>query len=141
MDWNRNGRDSFTISGDLYAQSDGESVQATSYTAPYSFVADANEALTGGNFVARWKRVQGDGNDIQIEAYYDRTNRFEPNFGEIRSVYDIDFLQRIQCRVAAHHLLGAGRAPQSRQGYRGGVRPDIYAFYAHRFPADGVLPG
>ncbi len=36
VDWAKNERDNFTVQGDIYDQADGESVQATSYTPPYS---------------------------------------------------------------------------------------------------------
>ncbi len=36
-----------------------------------------------------------DGGDIQLQAYYDRTNRYEPNFGERRNTFDVDFLQHL----------------------------------------------
>ena len=106
MDWNKNQRDTFTIQGDVYGESAGESVQAISYTQPYSQIVDANAPLSGGNIMGRWKRVMSDGNDIQLQVYYDRTNRHEPNFGEIRSTFDIDFLQRI--RLWARHQISWG---------------------------------
>jgi iron complex outermembrane receptor protein len=96
MDWTPDNRDSFTLQGDAYDEVAGESVVATSYTQPYSSVVDGNAFLSGGNILARWKRVQSEGNDIQIQAYYDRTTRGEPNFGEIRNTFDIDYLQRIR---------------------------------------------
>ena len=37
-----------------------------------------------------------DSNDIQVQAYYDRTNRYEPNLGDDRDTLDIDFLQRLR---------------------------------------------
>jgi iron complex outermembrane receptor protein len=96
MDWAVDQRDSLTLQGDAYDEVAGESVVATSYTAPYSSVVDGNALLSGGNLLARWKRTQSEGNDIQIQAYYDRTTRGEPNFGEIRNTFDLDYVQRIR---------------------------------------------
>jgi iron complex outermembrane receptor protein len=96
MDWEPNGRDSLTLQGDLYIEEAGERVTATSYTPPYSQNIDANADLSGGNVLARWNRKISDGDDIQLQAYYDRTNRHEPNFGELRNTFDIDFLQRLR---------------------------------------------
>jgi iron complex outermembrane receptor protein len=95
LDWKKNDRDSFTVQGDIYAEDAGESVQSVSYTAPYSQIVDANAQLSGGNLVAQWKRKVNEGNDLQVQVYYDRTNRHEPNFGELRNTFDADFLQRL----------------------------------------------
>ena len=95
IDWRRNDRDTFTVQGDLYAQETGESVNVVSYTQPYSLIVDSNESLSGGNLLARWERTINPGNDFRLQVYYDRTNRHESNFGELRNSFDFDFLQRI----------------------------------------------
>ena len=96
IDWARDERDSFNLQGDIYDQADGESVQATSYTPPYSQILNSAAHLSGGNIMVRWTRTQGEGKDIQVQAYYDRANRHEPNFGDIRDTFDVDFLQRFR---------------------------------------------
>ncbi len=108
-DWNRSNSDSFTFQGDLYFETAGERVQATSYTPPFSQTIDANAHNSGGNIMGKWKHVLGDGDDIQIQAYYDRTNRHEPNFGELRDTFDVDFLQhfRVRARQSITYGLGA----------------------------------
>ncbi len=69
---------------------------------------DGNANLSGANLLARWKRTVNDGNDFQLQIYYDRTNRFEPNFGEIRNTGDIDFLQRIRAPWGQQIYWGLG---------------------------------
>jgi iron complex outermembrane recepter protein len=108
MDWSERGRDSFTLQGDLYDELAGERVQAVSYTPPYSQNVDANAQLSGGNVMGRWKRILGQSNDIQLQAYYDRTNRHEPNFGELRNTFDVDFIQHLGFARAATDFLGSG---------------------------------
>jgi iron complex outermembrane receptor protein len=95
MDWRPNGRDTFTLQGDIYDEAAGERVQVVTYAAPYSQNVDANALLSGGNTVGRWERVISDRNSIRVQFYYDRTNRHEPNFGELRNSFDFDFLQRV----------------------------------------------
>lgn len=95
MDW-AEGRDSFTLQGDLYDEIAGKSVGATSYTPPYSQTIDADALLSGGNVLARWQRVINPGNDIQVQVYYDRVERHTPNYIENRDTYDIDYLQRLR---------------------------------------------
>jgi iron complex outermembrane receptor protein len=108
MDWTRNDRDAFTLQGDLYDEEAGESVQATSYTQPYSQILDRAARLSGGNIMARWKRTMAEGEDLQLQVYYDRTNRYEPNFGDLRDTFDVDFLQRLRLRARQEISWGLG---------------------------------
>jgi len=108
-DWTKSDRDTFTFQGDLYDEGAGESVVATTYAPPYQFVLDGTSHLSGGNFLARWQRTLGEGNDFQLQAYYDRTDRHEPNFADYRSTADVDFLDRFRlpCRQQISWGLGA----------------------------------
>jgi iron complex outermembrane receptor protein len=112
MDWNENDRDVFTLQGDIYDEEAGESVQATSYTPPNSQFIDANALLSGMNILGRWKRTLSEGNDIQVQLYYDRTNRNEANFAEIRNTFDIDYLQRLRLPGRQEITWGAGGRAQ-----------------------------
>jgi len=91
-DWTESNRDTFTFQGDMYDEGAGESVVATTYAPPYQQVLDGTAHLSGGNLLARWQRTLGEGNDFQLQAYYDRTDRREPNFADYRSTADVDFL-------------------------------------------------
>ncbi len=108
MEWNRSSNDTFTLQGDLYGEEAGESVGATSYTPPYSRVVDANADLSGGNFMARWQKTTSAGDEIQVQTYYDRTNRHEPNFGEIRNTFDVDFIHHLRRRFHQEITWGLG---------------------------------
>jgi iron complex outermembrane receptor protein len=108
MDWTRNNRDSFTLQGDVYDEEAGKSVGATSYTPPFSQTLDANATLNGENILGRWKRTLSEGNDIQVQAYYDRTDRHAPNYIEIRNTFDVDFLQRIRLPARQEISWGLG---------------------------------
>jgi iron complex outermembrane receptor protein len=93
-DWTGNSRDTVTVQGDIYDEGAGEIVTATSYTPPYSQTLNRAARLSGGNVLARWTRDLGNGNNFQLQAFYDRTNRRESNFIDLRSTYDVDFLDR-----------------------------------------------
>ncbi len=108
MDWAKSAQDSFTLQGDLYDERAGESVSAVNYTPPFSQVLVGDEVLSGGNIVGRWTRTFGSGDDIQLQAYYDRTNRYEPNFGDIRNTFDVDFLERLHLGSRHHVSWGLG---------------------------------
>ncbi|HEY3930566.1 MAG TPA: TonB-dependent receptor [Candidatus Koribacter sp.] len=93
VDWQRDPANNFTFQGDIYDDRDGESVVATTYAPPYQQVLDDYARLSGGNFLARWDREQGEGKSFELQAYYDRTNRREPNFADLRDTFDLDFTQ------------------------------------------------
>src|SRR5271168_4479612 len=75
MEWTKNERDSFALQGDIYDERAGESVSSVNYTPPFSQVVIGNADLSGGNLLGRWTRKFREGEDIQLQAYYDRTNR------------------------------------------------------------------
>jgi len=114
MDWAKSDRDSITVQGDIYDEGAGESVVATSYTAPFSQVINGTALLSGGNILARWKRAQGEGRDFQIQGYYDRTNRREPNFGDLRDTFDVDFLDRF--RLPGRQQISWGGGARASRG-------------------------
>ena len=108
MDWNEKIATPSPCKATCTTKSPAKALQATSYTPPYSQIIDANALLSGGNILGRWKRILSDGNDIQVQVYYDRTNRQTPNFGEIRNTFDIDFLQRLRLPARQEVTWGLG---------------------------------
>lgn len=107
MDW-AEARDTFNLQGDVYNEIAGKSVQATSYTPPYSQILDANAFLSGENIMGHWKRVVNDGNDIQVQIYFDRVDRRTPNYIEIRDTFDVDFLERLRLPAREELTWGLG---------------------------------
>ncbi len=93
-DFAMDAQNSFTVEGDIYDEGAGETVTATTYAPPYSQIFRGTELLSGGNILARWERVQGEAKDFQLQAFYDRTDRREPNFADYRNTVDVDFLDR-----------------------------------------------
>ena len=120
MDLAANGRDKFTLQGDLYDEGAGESVEATSYTrALLARSSTGTHAFPGATFLAGWKRTLGEGDDIQVQAYYDRTNRHEPNFTEIRDTFDVDFMERFRLAARTRFPGDWARASAGAQSDRG----------------------
>ncbi len=94
MDWNTGARDTWRLQGDVYGQHFGERVAAASYNPPANYDLSGNAPLYGGNLLWSWRRVQGEGKDIELEAYYAHDTRDELNFGDIRNDVDVDFVDR-----------------------------------------------
>jgi iron complex outermembrane receptor protein len=98
MDWNANARYSYRLQGDVYGQDFGEIVPVTTYNPPAAIFIHGDASLYGGNVLWNWRRVEGEGRDIQLSAYYDHTTRNELNFGDLRNTVNVDFLNRFPLR-------------------------------------------
>ena len=107
-DWDRNDRDTFTFQGDIYREGAGEATTYSLYSPPSQVNAYGTAYLTGGNLLGRWKHVQNAGSDFQLQAYFDRTNHFEPEFGETRDTFDVDFLDHLTLPGQQNFLWGLG---------------------------------
>jgi len=101
-------RDSFTFQGDLYNGDAGQSVGITTYSPPYTTNVQQSAEFAGGNLLGRWKRTLGAGSDIQLQTYYDRTNREQSSFAESRDTFDIDFIHHLPLPGRQDFLWGLG---------------------------------
>src|ERR1700730_14435802 len=101
-------RDTFTFQGDLYNGDAGQSVGITTYSPPYMTNVQQSAELAGGNLLGRWKRTLGAGSDIQLQTYYDRTNREQSSFAESRDTFDVDFIHHLPLRWRQDFLWGLG---------------------------------
>lgn len=124
MDFAANGRDNFTVQGDIYDETAGETVTSVTYAPPYSQIVQGTEFLSGGNILARWQRVQGEGKDIQVQAFYDHTARNEPNFADYRNTFDVDFLDRF--RLYGRHQISWGFGARSSNGRNPTIVSGLY---------------
>jgi iron complex outermembrane receptor protein len=93
MDWQKGEKDTFTVQGDIYRGESGESIEIGSFFPPAEMAEQGEDYVTGGNLLARWQHRTGEGSDIQIQAYFDRTNRQDFELGETRDTFDVDFVQ------------------------------------------------
>jgi iron complex outermembrane receptor protein len=92
-DWKSGEKDTFTVQGDIYRGESGERTFIASFSPPAETQQDAKAYFSGGDLLARWQHTTGAGSDIQIQAYFDRTNRQDLELGETRDTFDIDFVQ------------------------------------------------
>jgi iron complex outermembrane receptor protein len=107
-DWDITGRDSLTMQGDAYDSLAGESVRVTSLSPPFSTVVNKNAELSGANLLARWKRILSGRSEIQIQMYYDRVNRLQPNQAEHRDTWDFDLVHHLTLSRRQDFIWGFG---------------------------------
>jgi len=108
VDWEGNPRDTVTLQGDIYDEGVGQSTTFGLYSPPGQMTLDGLAKLAGGNVLGHWKRVLTDRSDIQVQAYFDHTNHFEPEIGESRNTYDVDFLHHMTLQGNQDFLWGLG---------------------------------
>lgn len=113
----------FTLEGDLYYEAVGEGVSATTYNPPQTSNIFGNTTLSGGDIVGIYKRKLR-GIDFQLETYYDRTNRHELNFADLRDTFDIDVV--FHQHVAHRHDLTYGMGTRFSYGRNPVVVSGLY---------------
>lgn len=94
-DWDVNGRDRLTMQGDLYKGQTGDQLTNATYAPPYQQPLTQNVDVFGANLLGRWKREMNATSDMSLQWYYDRTNRTDLNFTELRDTLDVDFQYRV----------------------------------------------
>jgi iron complex outermembrane recepter protein len=62
---------------------------------------ESKVSVSAGDAVARWSRAFSSDSDISLQVYYDRYNRFEEGFHEIRDTVDFDFHQHL--KIGSRH--------------------------------------
>ena len=67
---------------------------------------EGNADFSGQNVVAAWRHAFESGSDIEIRAYYDRTDRTDLNYREVRNTVDFDFIHHVPHGV--HDIIWGG---------------------------------
>src|SRR4030095_10703877 len=106
LDWTPSERDSVTISGGAYGMEAGSSLNISTYSPPALRTLVGNTESSGQNVVAAWKRTFQSGSDIQVHGYFDRTDRNDLNYREVRTTVDLDFIHHIP--VGRHDIIWGG---------------------------------
>jgi iron complex outermembrane receptor protein len=107
-DWKRGEKDAFTVQGDIYSAGSGESSFLASFSPPAETVRNDVSSASGGNLLARWQHTTAEGSDVQIQAYFDRTNRVGVEGGETRDKFDVDFIHHLRTHDKQELTWGLG---------------------------------
>ena len=98
LDWNPNFRDSVSLSGSAYKMGAGSRLAISTYSPPAITNVEGTPDFSGQNVTGSWRRTYTSGSDIQIRAYYDRTDRNDLNYREVRNTFDVDFIHHVPSR-------------------------------------------
>jgi iron complex outermembrane receptor protein len=88
-------RDQLTVQGDVYGGEAGQALQVSSYSPPANPIVYGGRTFNGQNVMAAWRRDLASGGDVQVRAYFDRTERHELNYREVRNTFDVDFVHHL----------------------------------------------
>jgi iron complex outermembrane receptor protein len=111
FDLSKSTEDTYTLQGDMYTGKVGQTVTVASLVHPYLKTFDQNTSLSGGNVLFRWEHVfSGKSNNMDLQVYYDRTERSDNTVQEDRDTVDFDFQH--------HFLLGQRHEITWGLGYR-----------------------
>jgi iron complex outermembrane receptor protein len=95
LDWRPTLRDSVTIQGDIYGTEAGGKLRLNRLDPPSNPAVEENGFFSGQNVMLAWQRVLDSGADLQLRTYYDRTDRQDLHYREVRHTFDADFIHHI----------------------------------------------
>ncbi len=107
IDWAPSNRDTVSISARAYDMAAGSKLGLSTYSPPALVNVEGTAEFSGQNADATWRRTFQSGSNIQVRAYFDRTDRSDLNYREVRNTVDVDFIHRVP--LGAHDIIwGAG---------------------------------
>jgi iron complex outermembrane receptor protein len=95
-DWELSRDRTVTVQGDAYYGRLGQRPTVALYTPPFVRTTNVDAPISGANLLGRFASGGASGDALQIQAYYDRTNRDEIPVGEDRDTADVDFQQTLR---------------------------------------------
>ena len=100
--------DQVTVQGDYYHGRAGELVNTIMLAAPWQQIVRDSQQVEGFNFLTNWHHVVSSTDSLNVQAYYDQTQRWWTTLDERRHTADLDLQYRTQ-RFDSHDvLLGFG---------------------------------
>lgn len=108
LDWDLSADDALVVDGGLYAGQVGEGVPTPMLAPPYQRRRLYDSDVRGGHLLSRWTRTLSEKSDIQLQLYYDRTDREKSGLGEARDTLDVDFDYNFSIGDRHHVVCGAG---------------------------------
>jgi iron complex outermembrane receptor protein len=106
--WDATSRDRFRAEGAIYQGQSGVQNAVGQFLPPAQLVVDGQNDVSGGNVMVRWDRTLAHASDFYLQAYFDRTNRQTPQFGETRDTFDVDFIDHIGWLPRQDVIVGLG---------------------------------
>jgi len=117
VDWDATAENLVTFQGDLYGGQEHQTFNVPTFTPPFSTDIRDREHISGGNLLGRWTRTFAENSNLQLQMYYDRTDRNAAIFKEDRNTYDVDLQHRFPVGKRNDIVWGVGyRASSDKIG-------------------------
>lgn len=94
-DWTPRPGESLTVQGDASGGRHGQRVMVSTFAPPGIVRLDDPVEVSGGNLALTWQRQLGAGNELQVQAYYDRTDWQASHFAEARNTGYVDVVHAV----------------------------------------------
>ncbi len=120
--------DALTFQGDIYDTNTGKVIEYSDLQPPYEYVISDSPKMQGGNLLLRWQKTLAAGSALELQAYYDRTERDEFVMHEKRDTYDLNFQHRFRAG-ALHELIWGFGYRLSRDDLRGNFNARAHKTY------------
>jgi len=96
IDWEPTDANTLTLQGDLYEGRENQTRAMATPTLPFGLTNTFNDRFAGGNVLGRWThRFEGD-SELQVQLYFDHTERENLVPEEDRDTFDIEAQHRFQ---------------------------------------------
>jgi len=103
FDWEWPDGDLFTLQGDTYGTDVSQSYELAYLRPPFTRFRKHGSYFSGGNLLGRWTHRFSDQSDLQVQAYYDRSESNIITVDEDRDTFDLDLQHRLE--LGARHEL------------------------------------
>lgn len=90
-DWETSSQDTLTFQGDAFNGDRGDETVVLDLDPPFLIPHEGSIHTAGWNLLGRWTRDLGQDSDLQLQAYYDHTERDERLVTIQRDALDLDF--------------------------------------------------
>lgn len=109
LDWHPTEGDQFTLQGDLYRATVGQTYELPQLTAPVGNVEYTdNNHNDGGNVLGRWTRTLSEESQFSLQLYYDAFKYVDAMAAERRETFDVDWQHRFALGTRQDVIWGLG---------------------------------
>ncbi len=95
-DWAADNHNQVSAEAALYKGHSGQQIGLGVYSPLSQATVDGTQAVSGGHVLLHWNHEYTNHSDFRFQAYFDRTNRQGPQFGETRNTIDLDFIHHFE---------------------------------------------
>ena len=110
LDWDMSDQNLLTVQGEAYRGAINQVYNVLDPSNPITLsrlVPDEYD-VTGGHLLGRWTHTFSADSDLQVQGYYDRTERDTVIFREKRDTFDVDFQHHFPIGLRHDVVWGAG---------------------------------